>query len=114
MIAFALPVFVISIKTPATCGYFMTVNDYRISREELWTWILATPVQFISGAPLASSESHVGMSFLIDTGMTAAYFYLVSAVLVLYNAMNVNSGRPRLMALFESSLLLTSFVLLMR
>lgn len=50
------------------------------------------------------------MSFLIATGTTAAYFYSVSAVL--YNAMNVNSGRPRLMASFESSSLLISFVLM--
>ena len=118
-IAFALPVFVISMvlsKLSVTCDYFMAVNKFGISREELWTWILATPVQFISGARFYRESRHsirsrkLGMSFLIATGTTAAYSYSVAAVL--YNAMNVDSERPRLMASFESSSLLISFVLL--
>ena len=52
----------------------------------------------------------LGMSFLIAMGTTAAYFYSVSAVL--YNAVNLGSGRPRLMQSFESSSSLISFVLL--
>ena len=118
-IAFALPVFVISMvlsKLSVTCDYFMAVNKYGLSREELWTWILATPVQFLSGARFYRESRHsirsrkLGMSFLIATGTTAAYSYSVAAVL--YNAMNVDSERPRLMASFESSSLLISFVLL--
>jgi Cu+-exporting ATPase len=118
-IAFALPVFVISMvlsKLSVTCDYFMAVNEYGISREELWTLILATPVQFISGARFYRESRHsirsrkLGMSFLIATGTTAAYSYSVAAVI--YNAMNVDSERPRLMASFESSSLLISFVLL--
>ena len=53
-IIFALPVFMISMVLskvpPVTESYFATITIFGISREELWTWILATPVQFISGA----------------------------------------------------------------
>ena len=119
-IIFALPVFMISMilsKLPSiTASYFDTITIFGISKEELWTWVLATPVQFISGARFYRESRHsiksgkLGMSFLIAMGTTAAYFYSVSAVL--YNAVNLGSGRPRLMQSFESSSLLISFVLL--
>jgi len=119
-IIFALPVFMISMVLskvpPVTASYFDTITVFGISREELWTWVLATPVQFISGARFYRKSRHsiksgkLGMSFLIAMGTTAAYFYSVSAVL--YNAVNLGSGRPRLMQSFESSSLLISFVLL--
>ena len=119
-ITFALPVFMISMvlsKVPSTTAtYFDTITFCKISREEMWTWILATPVQFISGARFYRDSRHsiksgkLGMSFLIAMGTTAAYLYSVSAVL--YNAINLGSGRPRLMQSFESSSLLISFVLL--
>lgn len=116
---FALPVFTISMvlsKIPATCDYFMAITFLGISREELWTWLLATPVQFISGARFYRDSRHslrsgkLGMSFLIAMGTTAAYLYSIAAVL--YNAFNLGSGRPRLMQSFESSSLLIAFVLL--
>ena len=50
------------------------------------------------------------MSFLIAMGTTAAYSY--SVAVVIYNAVNLGSGKPRLMQSFESSSLLISFVLL--
>jgi Cu+-exporting ATPase len=121
-IAFALPVFAISMVLSgmprATHEYFMATNALTgISREEAWTWILATPVQFVSGARFYKESRHslrpggrLGMSFLIATGTTAAYSYSVAAVM--YNAGNAGSGRPRLMSSFESSSLLISFVLL--
>ena len=119
-ITFALPVFMISMvlsKVPSTTAtYFDTITFCKISREEMWTWILATPVQFISGARFYRDSRHsiksgkLGMSFLIAMGTSAAYLYSVSAVL--YNAINLGSGRPRLMQSFESSSLLISFVLL--
>lgn len=121
-IAFALPVFMISMvlsRLPSTEGYFMEMNSRGVSREEIWTWILATPVQFISGARFYRDSRHslktkkLGMSFLIAMGTTAAYVYSVSAVL--YNAWNYNGGgggRPRLMQSFESSSMLIAFVLL--
>ncbi|ACI64387.1 copper transporter, partial [Thalassiosira pseudonana CCMP1335] len=121
-IAFALPVFMISMvlsRLPSTEGYFMEMNSRGVSREEIWTWILATPVQFISGARFYRDSRNslktkkLGMSFLIAMGTTAAYVYSVSAVL--YNAWNYNGGgggRPRLMQSFESSSMLIAFVLL--
>jgi Cu+-exporting ATPase len=118
-ITFAMPVFVISMvlsSLPSTCEYFMSQSRYGITREEAWTWTLSTPVQFVSGARFYRESRHslrsgkLGMSFLIATGTTAAYFYSIAAVL--YNAANSGSDRPRLMASFESSSLLISFVLL--
>lgn len=118
-IAFALPVFMISMVLPTlpiTSEYFETITYFGISREELWTWLLATPVQFISGARFYRESRHsirskkLGMSFLIAMGTTAAYSY--SVAVVIYNAVNLGSGKPRLMQSFESSSLLISFVLL--
>jgi len=118
-IAFALPVFMISMVLPSlpiTSDYFEKLTYSGISREEMWTWLLATPVQFISGARFYRESRHsirskkLGMSFLIAMGTTAAYSY--SVAVVIYNAVNLGSGKPRLMQSFESSSLLISFVLL--
>ena len=118
-VVFAVPVFLISMvlsHIPATADYFMTITFLHISREELWTWILATPVQFVSGARFYRESRHslrsgkLGMSFLVAMGTTAAYVYSIAAVV--YNAVNLGSGRPRLMQSFESSSLLIAFVLM--
>lgn len=123
---FALPVFLISMvltRLPLTHVYLMKMTPLGISREEFWTWILATPVQFISGARFYRDSYHsvksrkLGMSFLIAMGTTAAYFYSISAVL--YNAWNNrmtelygSPSRPRLMQSFDSSAMLIAFILL--
>jgi Cu+-exporting ATPase len=125
-ILFALPVFFISMiftRLPCTQMYFMKMTPFGISREEFWTWILATPVQFISGGRFYRDSYHsfkskkLGMSFLIAMGTTAAYFYSVSAVF--YNAWNYRMeeeygipSRPRLMQSFDSSAMLIAFILL--
>lgn len=125
-IVFALPVFVISMvftRIPRTQMYFMEMTPLGISREEFWTWALATPVQFLSGSRFYRDSYHsikskkLGMSFLIAMGTTAAYFYSVSAVL--YNAWNYrmekefgSPGIPRLMQSFDSSAMLIAFILL--
>jgi Cu+-exporting ATPase len=125
-IVFALPVFCISMvftRISLTKMYFMQMTPLGISREEFLTWILATPVQFISGARFYRDSYHsvkskkLGMSFLIAMGTTAAYFYSVSAVL--YNFWNHYTeekygapSRPRLMQSFDSSAMLIAFILL--
>lgn len=125
-IAFALPVFLISMvftRLPILQMYLMEMTPLGISREEFWTWLLATPVQFVSGARFYRDSYHsvkskkLGMSFLIAMGTTAAYAYSVSAVL--YNAWNYRMEkeygapiRPRLMQSFDSSAMLIAFILL--
>ena len=125
-IVFALPVFFISMvftRLPLTKMYFMQMTPLGISREEFWTWVLATPVQFISGTRFYRDSYHsvkskkLGMSFLIAMGTTSAYFY--SVAVVLYNSWNhymeEEHGaptRPRLMQSFDSSAMLIAFILL--
>ncbi|KAL7519609.1 hypothetical protein ACHAWX_004366 [Stephanocyclus meneghinianus] len=124
-ILFALPVFLISMvltRISFTRMYFMHITPLGISREEYWTWALATPVQFISGSRFYRDSYHsvkskkLGMSFLIAMGTTAAYIYSVSAVL--YNSLNYridsfgSTSRPRLMQSFDSSAMLIAFILL--
>jgi len=118
-ISFALPVFFISMVfplLPSTSMYFEEVVLWGITREELWAWALATPVQFGSGMRFYRDSYHsvksgkLGMSFLIAMGTTAAYFYSVSAVV--YNAMMRHTGVPRLMQSFDSSAMLIAFILL--
>jgi Cu+-exporting ATPase len=125
-IVFALPVFLISMvftRIPQTQMYFMKMTPLGITREEFWTWTLATPVQFLSGARFYRDSYHsikskkLGMSFLIAMGTTAAYFYSVSVVL--YNAWNYRMEEelgtlsiPRLMQSFDSSAMLIAFILL--
>ena len=119
--AFALPVFVTSMilmKIPAFHSYLRRIAFLGISREELVCWVLATPVQFISGGRFYRESYHsvksgkLGMSFLIAMGTTAAYIYSIAAVA--YNAISRCCGcsRPVLMQSFESSSLLITFVLL--
>jgi Cu+-exporting ATPase len=123
---FALPVFLISMvftRISYTQMYFMRTTVFGISREDLWTWLLATPVQFISGARFYRDSYHsiksrkLGMSFLITIGTTAAYAY--SVTVVFYNACNSqlqgnyrSPSRPRLMQSFDSSAMLIAFILL--
>jgi Cu+-exporting ATPase len=118
-ISFALPVFLISMVFPrlsSTSMYFEEVVFWGITREELWAWVLASPVQFGSGMRFYRDSYHsvksgkLGMSFLIAMGTTAAYFYSVSAVV--YNAMMRDTGVPRLMQSFDSSAMLIAFILL--
>ena len=117
-ISFALPVFLISMVFPhlsSTSMYFEEILFWGISREELWAWILATPVQFGSGMRFYRDSYHsiksgkLGMSFLIAMGTTAAYFY--SVAVVVYNSMMYNTGVPRLMQSFDSSAMLIAFIL---
>lgn len=117
--SFALPVFLISMvfpRLPSTSMYFEEVVFWGITREELWAWALATPVQFGPGMRFYRDSYHsvksgkLGMSFLIAMGTTAAYFYSVSAVI--YNAMMRDTGVPRLMQSFDSSSMLIAFILL--
>ena len=117
--AFALPVFLISMVFPrlsSTSMFFHEIVFWGITREELWAWALATPVQFGSGMRFYRDSYHsvksgkLGMSFLIAMGTTAAYFYSVSAVI--YNAVMLDSGVPRLMQSFDSSSMLIAFILL--
>lgn len=118
-ISFALPVFLISMvfpHLPLTCIYFEHIVFWGISREELWAWVLATPVQFGSGMRFYRDSYHsvksgkLGMSFLIAMGTTAAYFYSVSVVV--YNSIMRNTGVPRLMQSFDSSAMLIAFILM--
>lgn len=118
-ISFAFPVFLISMVFPhlsSTSMYFEEILFWGISREELWAWILATPVQFGSGMRFYRDSYHsiksgkLGMSFLIAMGTTAAYFY--SVAVVVYNSMMYNTDVPRLMQSFDSSAMLIAFILL--
>jgi Cu+-exporting ATPase len=118
-ISFALPVFLVSMVFPhlsSTSTYFEEILFWGISREELWAWIMATPVQFGSGMRFYRDSYHsiksgkLGMSFLIAMGTTAAYFY--SVAVVVYNSMMYNTGVPRLMQSFDSSAMLIAFILL--
>lgn len=117
--SFALPVFLISMVFPrlsSTSMFFEEVVFWGITREELWAWALATPVQFGPGMRFYRDSYHsvksgkLGMSFLIAMGTTAAYCYSVSAVI--YNAMMRDAGVPRLMQSFDSSSMLIAFILL--
>ena len=86
----ALPIFVFSMVLmyiPVTKDFVKSHAVWNISVEELVTWILATPVQFVSGARFyresyySLRSGHYGMGFLICVGTSAAYFYSVFAVL---------------------------------
>ena len=111
-----------------------------MTAEEIWTWILSTPVQFWSGRAFyvgsyrgLRAGGRLGMSFLIAMGTTAAYGY--SVAVVLHNsarwreehggaaghdadadadadAAATGGHGDRLMQAFESSSLLIAFVLL--
>ena len=100
-------------------------NTISITWEELLTWMLATPVQFGSGARFyresyyALRTGHWGMGLLICVGTSAAYLYSVLAIAI--NAVYATTttttseqqqGEERLANAFETSALLILFVLL--
>ena len=100
-----------------------TTNSISITWEELLTWMLATPVQFGSGARFyresyyALRTGHWGMGLLICVGTSAAYLYSVLAIAI--NAVYATTttseqqqGEERLANAFETSALLILFVLL--
>ena len=124
-LAFALPVFFISmifVRVPgALSKAFHSIAFLGVTWEEFLTWVLATPVQFVSGwrfyrdSWYSLKTRRLGMAFLIMMGTSAAYGY--SVAVVLYNAHRYNTGDSssdtmRYMVAFESSSLLIAFVLL--
>ena len=124
-LAFALPVFFISmvfVRIPgALSNAFHSIAFLGVTWEEFSTWVLATPVQFISGwrfyrdSWYSLKTRQLGMAFLIMMGTSAAYGY--SVAVVLYNAHRYNTSESghdtmRYMVAFESSALLIAFVLL--
>merc|ERR1712232_872210 len=116
--SFSIPIAIISMvftNIPGTKHYFHgTMIFWNITVEEFITFILATPVQFISGAKFYKESYYslkngtLGMGILIAMGTTAAYTY--SIFVVLYNAIYI--PKERLMQAFETSALLITFVLL--
>ena len=113
----AIPVTVISMgltHIPNTILHHRSAIG-NISWEEWIVWILTTPIQFGSGARFyresyySIKHRHLGMSFLICAGTSAAYFY--SVFVVFYNA-NRPHGSDMMMNAFETSALLIMFVLL--
>ena len=91
---FSLPLSIISmmlVYIPGFKSFFKHHHVFwNITWEEYLTWLLAPPVQFISRARFYKEayfsirSKHLGMSFLIEMGTSAAYFYLV--FVVVYNA----------------------------
>jgi len=118
---FAIPVFLISMVfayIPKVKDFLHSIAFAGVTYEELFTWILATPVQFVSGARFYRDSyyniktRHLSMSFLIALGTSAAYFY--SCFVVIYNAYMYlhHENEMRQMQAFESSALLIMFVIL--
>ena len=112
-----MPVFLITMVfkfIPGVNHVFKDIAFLNITYEEVFTWILATPVQFISGARFyrdayySIKTRHLGMGFLIAMGTSAAYFY--SIFVVIFNALT--SPEERLHQFFETSSLLITFVIL--
>ena len=124
-LAFALPVFFISmifVRVPGVLSKaFHSIAFLGVTWEEFLTWVLATPVQFISGwrfyrdSWYSLKTRRLGMAFLIMMGTSAAYGYSVAVVLYnahRYNTSDSSSDTMRYMVAFESSALLIAFVLL--
>ena len=116
---FAIPVSFVSmvfIHIPSMKPFLESYAIWHITWEEFISWVLATPVQFGSGARFyrdaffSIKTGHYGMGFLIAAGTTAAYFY--SIFVIFYNAVRNAAMEDRLMDTFESSALLITFVLL--
>lgn len=114
---FAIPIFIFSMGLmyiPSTEDFRMAKVVWNITVEEFVAWLLATPVQFISGARFYKESyysirtGHFGMGFLICTGTSAAYGY--SVFVVLSNA--IRNSHERLSNAFETSALLIMFVIL--
>jgi Cu+-exporting ATPase len=117
-LAFTIPVTIIAMvlgMIPSTMHYVDKIAVWHITWEELTTWILTTPVQFISGfrfyreSYYSLKTGHYGMGLLICLGTSAAYFYSVGALL--YNATG-SQVTERLSMAFETSALLITFVIL--
>ncbi|GKY95777.1 hypothetical protein MPSEU_000538400 [Mayamaea pseudoterrestris] len=117
-LALAVPVGVVSMllgMIPRTMMLVHTYPFWRITWLEFITWLLTTPIQFISGARFyresyySIKSRHFGMGFLICLGTSAAYFYSVAATL--YNAMQPE-GTEMLATAFETSAFLITFVIL--
>ena len=119
-IAFAGPAFIVSMvlaKINATKHGLHKIAFGGITWEELILWVLATPVQFISGARFYRESWYglkrrvLGMSFLVAMGTTTAYLY--SVFVVIYNAIvEPETMDDRLMQQFETSAMLIAFVVL--
>ena len=116
--ALSIPVALISMVFKYVPGgaqeFFKSIAFWNITYEEVFTLILATPVQFISGARFyrdayfSVKTRRLGMGFLIAMGTSAAYFY--SIFIIIYNALL--SPEERLHQFFETSALLITFVIL--
>lgn len=117
-LALSLPTAILSMllaQIPSTAELVDHIAFWNITWEEFLTWVLATPVQFISGARFyretyySLRTGHLGMGVLIALGTSAAYFYSVAAVLI--NA-SQPEGTERLASAFETGALLITFVIL--
>lgn len=113
--AFSFPIALIHMGLRHIPDTFLHEEAFlNIKWEELINWVLATPVQFVSGARFyrdayySIRTRHLGMGFLIAMGTSAAYFY--SVFVVLYNASSQTGDR--MMNAFETSALLITFVIL--
>ena len=123
---FTAPCFLISMVLPSIhpsikMAFMSSVFDeINLHWGALLMWILATPVQFISGQRFYVEAYHgmlrrsYGMSFLIALGTSAAYFYSAFAVIynMLYTKPGVHTKSHQGAHFFETSAMLITFVLL--
>jgi Cu+-exporting ATPase len=116
---FAIPVALISmvfVHVPGIKRFLSSKALWNMTWEEVLSFILTTPVQFYSGSRFyresyySMKTGHLGMSFLIAAGTSAAYVY--SIFVVIYNSARDAPEDHRLMQTFETSALLIMFVLL--
>lgn len=116
---FAIPVALISmvfVHVPGIKDFLASKAFWNITWEEILAFILTTPVQFYSGSRFyresyySLKTGHLGMSFLISAGTSAAYVY--SIFVVIYNSVRDAPEDHRLMQTFETPALLIMFVLL--
>ena len=126
-IALAVPTLALSMGVDMASGAAHDAMSRRVphvglSYMELTLLALATPVQFVSGAPfyreawasLRRRPVRLGMAFLVSMGSTAAYAYSCGAVA--YNAREYvrhggEDAHDALMQTFETSTTLIAFVL---
>ena len=125
-LAFTIPCFLISMILPALHPAIrMALMSNVTSKVNLYwgsllMWLLATPVQFVSGkqfyveAYAGILHRNYGMSFLISLGTSAAYFYSAFAVVynIIYTKPGVHTASHSGAHFFETSAMLISFVLL--
>ena len=117
LISMVLPSIHPSIKMAFMSSVFDEIN---LHWGALLMWILATPVQFISGQRFYVEAYHgmlrrsYGMSFLIALGTSAVYFYSAFAVIynMLYTKPGVHTKSHQGAHFFETSAMLITFVLL--